>query len=66
MAYHDDRAQRLPADYWRALPRYRHPPAPLQQTIAQRAWPALAILAGWLGAAMLAAMWLARRLERDI
>jgi ABC-2 type transport system permease protein len=65
VAYHDDRAQRLSADYWRALPRYRHPPAPLQQTIAQRAWPALAILAGWLGAAMLAAVWQARRLERN-
>jgi ABC-2 type transport system permease protein len=66
VTYHDDRAQRLSANYWRALPRYSHPPAPLERTIAQRATPALAILAGWLAAALLAAAWLARRLERSI
>jgi ABC-2 type transport system permease protein len=64
--YHDDRAQRISADFWRALPRYRHPPPPLASTIALRAWPALAILAGWLGAALLASAWAARRLERTI
>ncbi|SFG77394.1 ABC-2 type transport system permease protein [Duganella sp. CF458] len=64
--YHDDRAQRISADYWRALPRYRHPPSPLERNVAQRVWPALAILAGWLAAAALAALYVARRLERKI
>ncbi|MGW8391347.1 DUF3526 domain-containing protein [Pseudoduganella sp. HUAS MS19] len=64
--YHDDRAQRISADYWRALPRYRHPSSPLERTVAQRVWPALAILAGWLAAAVLAAAWAARSLERRI
>lgn len=64
--YHDDRAQRIAADYWRALPRYRHPPSPLERTVTQRVWPALAILAGWLAAAALAAAFVAHRLERKI
>jgi ABC-2 type transport system permease protein len=64
--YHDDRAQRISADYWRALPRYQHPPSPLERTVTQRVWPALAILAGWLAAAGLAAALVARRLERKI
>ncbi len=64
--YHDDRAQRISADYWRALPRYSHPPSPLELTVRQRVWPALAIFAGWLGAAALLAAWVARRLERNI
>ncbi|MCE3263549.1 MAG: transporter permease [Pseudoduganella sp.] len=63
--YHDDRAQRLSADYWRGLPRYRHPPAALERTVTQRVLPALAILAAWLAAALLAAAWAARRLERN-
>ncbi|WP_431477662.1 DUF3526 domain-containing protein [Massilia eburnea] len=64
--YHDDRAQRIAADYWRALPRYRHPPSPLERSVTQRVWPALAILAGWLAAAALAAAFVAHRLERKI
>ncbi|XLZ72396.1 DUF3526 domain-containing protein [Massilia sp. SR12] len=64
--YHDDRAQRISADYWRALPRYQHPQSPLERTVARHAWPALGILAGWLAAVMLAAAWAARRMERNI
>lgn len=64
--YHDDRAQRISADYWRALPRYQHPPSPLERTLAQHAWPALGILAGWLASILLAAAWAARRMERNI
>ncbi|WP_374586276.1 DUF3526 domain-containing protein [Pseudoduganella sp.] len=64
--YHDDRAQRISADYWRALPRYQHPHAPLERILTQHAWPALGILAGWLAAVMLAAAWAARRMERNI
>lgn len=64
--YHDDRAQRISADYWRALPRYQHPQSPLEATVTRHAWPALGILAGWLAAIMLAAAWAARRMERNI
>lgn len=64
--YHDDRAQRISADYWRALPRYQHPPSPLERTLAQHAWPALGILAGWLAIVLLGAAWAARRMERKI
>ena len=64
--YHDDRAQRISADYWRALPRYQHPPSPLAHTLAQHTWPALGILAGWLAAIVLASAWAARRIERKI
>lgn len=64
--YHNDRGQRISADYWRALPRYQHPASPLESVVSRQAWPALAILAGWIAAVILAAAWAARRMERNI
>lgn len=62
--HEDDRAQRLSQDHWQHLPKFHYAPPDLDATIRSQVLPGLYVMAAWLGALTLAALWLGRRLER--
>lgn len=62
--HENDRDQRLDRGHWDDTPRFGYAPEPFGAVAARHAWPALALLGGWLLALCLAARFIARRLER--
>lgn len=62
--YENDRDQRVERGHWDDTPRFGYARAPFAEVAARHAWPAFAVLGGWLLALCLAARLIARRLER--
>ena len=62
--YQNDREQRVARDHWDDTPRFGYAPEPFGAVAARHAWPAFALLGGWLLALCLAARLIAGRLER--
>ena len=62
--YENDRDQRVARDHWDDTPRFGYAPEPFGTVAARHAWPAFALLGGWLLALCVAARFIAQRLER--
>ncbi|KFI08400.1 DUF3526 domain-containing protein [Massilia sp. BSC265] len=62
--YENDRDQRVDRRHWDDTPRFGYAPEPFGTVAARHAWPAFALLGGWLLALCVAARLIARRLER--
>ena len=62
--YENDREQRVDRAHWDETPRFGYAPEPFGAVAAHHAWPAFALLCGWLLALCAAAAVIARRLER--
>lgn len=62
--YENDRDQRIHKQHWDDMPRFGYASEPFGTVAARHAWPAFALLGGWLLALCLAARFIARRLER--
>ena len=62
--YENDREQRVDRAHWDDTPRFGYAPDAFGVVAAQHAWPALALLGGWLLALCAGAALIARRLER--
>lgn len=62
--YENDRDQRVDSSHWDDTPRFGYAQEAFSAVAARHAWPALALLGGWLLALCLAARPIARRLER--
>ena len=56
--------ERIDKHHWDDTPRFGYPPAPYAEVAARHAWPAFALLGGWLLALLGAAYPIAKRLER--
>ena len=56
--------ERIDQHHWDDTPRFGYPPAPYAEVAARHAWPAFALLGGWLLALLGAAYPIAKRLER--
>lgn len=64
IGHENDRDQRVAKHHWDETPRFAYPPAPFADVAARHAWPAFALLAGWLLALAVAARVIGERLER--
>ncbi|MFC0252748.1 ABC transporter permease [Massilia consociata] len=62
--YQNDRDQRVGKHHWDDTPRFGYAPAPFAEVAPRHAWPAFALLGGWLAALAVSARWVAQRLER--
>ncbi|MFC5462765.1 DUF3526 domain-containing protein [Massilia niabensis] len=62
--YQNDRDQRVGKHHWEATPRFGYAAAPFASVAARHAWPAFAVLAGWLLALAFGGRVVAQRLER--
>jgi ABC-2 type transport system permease protein len=62
--YQNDRDQRVASSHWDDTPRFGYAPEPFAAVAQRHAWPALALLGGWLLMLCVAARFIARRLER--
>jgi len=56
--------ERIDKHHWDDTPRFGYPPAPYAEVAARHAWPAFAVLGGWLLALFGAGQVIAKRLER--
>jgi len=57
--------ERIDKHHWEDTPRFGYAPAPFADVAARHAWPAFALLAGWLLALSAIGGWVAKRLERN-
>jgi ABC-2 type transport system permease protein len=56
--------ERIDKHHWDDTPRFGYPPAPYAEVAARHAWPAFALLGGWLLVLLGAVYPIAKRLER--
>jgi ABC-2 type transport system permease protein len=56
--------ERIDKHHWDDTPRFGYPPAPYAEVAARHAWPAFAVLGGWLLVLSGAGRAIAKRLER--
>jgi len=57
--------ERIDKHHWEDTPRFGYAPAPFGEVAARHAWPAFALLGGWLLALFAIGGWVAKRLERN-
>jgi ABC-2 type transport system permease protein len=57
--------ERIDKHHWEDTPRFGYAPAPFADVAARHAWPAFALLGGWLLALCAIGGWVAKRLERN-
>lgn len=57
--------ERIDKHHWEDTPRFGYAPAPFGEVAARHAWPAFALLGGWLLALFAISGWVAKRLERN-
>lgn len=57
--------ERIDKQHWGDTPRFGYAPAPFAEVAARHAWPAFALLGGWLLALLAIGGWVAKRLERN-
>jgi len=57
--------ERIDKHHWEDTPRFGYAPAPFGDVAARHAWPAFALLGGWLLTLCAIGGWVAKRLERN-
>lgn len=57
--------ERIDKHHWDDTPRFGYAPAPFAEVAARHAWPAFALLGGWLLVLLAIGGWVAKRLERN-
>jgi ABC-2 type transport system permease protein len=57
--------ERIDKHHWEDTPRFGYASAPFAEVAARHAWPAFALLGGWLLALLVIGGWVAKRLERN-
>jgi ABC-2 type transport system permease protein len=57
--------ERIDKHHWEGTPRFGYAAAPFAEVAARHAWPAFALLGGWLLALCAIGGWVAKRLERN-
>lgn len=60
-----DGAERIDKHHWQDTPRFGYPPAAYREVAGRHAWPAFAVLGGWLLALGAVGRLIAHRLERN-